>query len=96
MDTNWNDIWDKKTLNLDFDFLESNTKSVLSQLLKLNGFDSKTGTFSIDNYLNFIKDIFNKADLNNCDSVYEVGCGAGAFLYALNLQKICINMGGGG
>ncbi|CAM3284208.1 hypothetical protein [Helicobacter labetoulli] len=83
----WRDIWESKRLDSSMNLQNMDTNEVIKELLRCNGFDSKTGSFSIESYRNFIADIFQKAKLGQCDSMYEVGCGAGAFLYAINMQK---------
>lgn len=83
----WQDIWESKRLDSNMNLQNADTNEVIQELLRCNGFDSKTGSFSIETYRNFIADIFQKAKLGQCDSMYEVGCGAGAFLYAMNTQK---------
>lgn len=83
----WQDIWESKRLDSNMNLQNADTNEVIQELLRCNGFDSKTGSFSIETYRDFIADIFQKAKLGQCDSMYEVGCGAGAFLYAMNMQK---------
>lgn len=98
----WQDIWDSKRLDSNFDFNKANNDEIIKELLRCNGFDSKSGVFDIQAYQGFIQEIFYKADLQECESVYEVGCGAGAFLYSLNNLKTTNNTlganlwGGGG
>lgn len=87
----WREIWSSKQSSVDFEKLSS--LEILQELLILNGFDSKSGTFRLSDYLDFIQRIVNRAVLQDCKSVFEVGCGAGAFLYALQLDK---QLGGGG
>lgn len=105
----WHDIWEAKQVSKGFDFATAKVQETLKELLSCNGFNSATGSFSLHAYQNFIAKIFAQARLESASSLYEVGCGAGAFLYALNACKATQNtesradceaipalMGGGG
>ncbi len=71
---NWKDIYNKK---------ERVDKFILEMLIKADGFDSPTGKFDVDDWNEYIKEHYNKAFIQNGDTIYEVGCGSGAFLYPL-------------
>lgn len=77
---NWKNIWSKKELI-------SNNDSVLSKLIAADGFDTGFGTISEDDWISYSKYISNKLDIKYNDSIFEVGCGSGAFLYNFYQNK---------
>lgn len=75
MSKNWADIWESR--------VDTPRKMNHLELLKANGYDNKRSallpwnlTYAQEFYWNIIR-------LQERDSVYEVGCGSGAFLYSL-------------
>lgn len=88
----WKQIWENKSSQLDTHLAPD---GILKQLFVLTGFDSKSSSgLDVQNYLDFIRRVFGWAKLEDCESLYEVGCGAGAFLYAMSLEKNTKNGGG--
>lgn len=80
MDNNWNKIWEnriinniKKTNHSYFEFID--------YLLSIDGFDSGTGKICSSAWVKFINQINSELDIKKNHSIFEVGCGAGAFLY---------------
>ena len=55
----------------------------LDALIRLDGFDSGVGRIEAEDWRTFAAAIGRKLALADGASVYEVGCGSGAFLYAL-------------
>jgi trans-aconitate methyltransferase len=75
MANDWQRVWNKKSLNTKID-------SVQAQLLEADGFTSSFGGLhDLDAYQAHIQNITRKLELESQDSIYEVGCGSGAFLY---------------
>ena len=73
MKINWEKIWSNKAQNI--------VKNLdIKELLKLNGHDSINGTIKEQDWLRYQKWIYKKLDLKANDSIFEVGCGCGAFL----------------
>lgn len=70
----WQKIWEKKGKLKDRNI-------TLRKLISMNGFDSGAGKIGVENWKKFIKFISKKLGIKKGDSIYEVGCGAGAFLY---------------
>jgi len=70
----WKNIWDRRNITQD-------TVSNLQKLISIDGFDTGYGTISEDEWLCYVTYIQNKLKMKSNDSIYEVGCGAGAFLY---------------
>lgn len=68
----WKDIWNKR-----------HTEGLmnLETLIKIDGFDSETGKISSQDWLDYIEFISKKINITSSDSIYETGCGSGAFLY---------------
>ena len=74
MKNNWQKIWDRKGKLKD----ENNT---LRKLLDVDGFDRGAGKVKVGNWKKYTEYISKKLGAGKGDSMYEVGCGAGAFLY---------------
>jgi trans-aconitate methyltransferase len=76
----WHEIWNKRSpIN------ESNRG--LDALIKLDGFDSGAGMVSVDDWIENTKRTVNLLNIKNGDSVFEVGCGCGAFLKGLQEHR---------
>jgi trans-aconitate methyltransferase len=72
----WDEIWESRQL-------DPSARSTLSALLSAGGFDTPTARLSEADWVNAIDGIVDQIELNANGSVFEVGCGAGAFLYVL-------------
>jgi ubiquinone/menaquinone biosynthesis C-methylase UbiE len=70
----WKEIWNNS---------ERVHKIVLEILMKADGFDSPTGKFSIDDWIDYTNALYAKLDIKENDSIFDVGCGSGAFVYPL-------------
>lgn len=79
MENRWKNIWEKRSL-------DSNYESTLAELIRLDGFDGKTGKIEIEAWLKYIEDIQKQIGIRDNDSVFEIGCGSGAFLYPFYTQ----------
>jgi len=73
----WKQIWNK---NKRID------NAILNCLIQADGFDSGAGDFSAQQWLEYTDEIFKKISIQNSDSVFDVGCGSGAFLFPLQLR----------
>ena len=80
----WKEIWNKE---------ERVNKIVLETLIKADGFDSGAGSFSVDDWIEYTQQFFNKLDIKENESIFDVGCGSGAFVFPLYLKN---NKKGGG
>jgi len=80
MKSKWREIWEKRAPS------GSGTPG-LAELIALNGFDSGAGFVSVDDWRANARAIAARIDLAGSDSIYEVGCGSGALLYALFMIK---------
>lgn len=70
---NWRDIWNKRKL--------PNKSSLLQSLIVADGFDSGAGEILEENWLRYVEWIITVLKIKVGDSIFEIGCGAGAFLY---------------
>ena len=76
----WQKIWSSRKIEkLNDPFINENV--ILRNLLLLDGFDSPTGNIVVSSWESFINKLINELSFNSNNSVYEVGCGGGAFLY---------------
>jgi trans-aconitate methyltransferase len=86
MKSKWREIWEKRAPG-------GSGTPALGELIALNGFDSGAGFVSVDDWRANARAIATRIDLAGSDSVYEIGCGAGALLYAL-LEIKQVEIGG--
>jgi SAM-dependent methyltransferase len=82
----WQQIWEKRTL-------QPQHAITLETLISLDGFDSGAGKINLADWQEYTRRISEKLGLKTGDSVFEVGCGSGAFLYSLR-QQIKLDVGG--
>lgn len=82
----WKQIWECRTPPLD-NVLD------LGTLIKLDGFDMGAGRIEVTDWQSYANLIAQRLALKDGDSVYELGCGAGAFLFALR-QFHTLKIGG--
>jgi len=69
----WKEVWGKREVDVNYFTIESS--------LKANGYDTVQSTLSLDR-LQRIHDFINtKITPQKNDSLFEVGCGSGSFLY---------------
>lgn len=74
MTRNWKDVWASRTL-------DRNRSSVLERLMAADGLDTGFGNVTEDAWREFSIGIADRVSAAAGTNVYEVGCGAGAFLY---------------
>ena len=86
MGNNWKEIWNRRNSI-------KNTNLDLSDLIALDGFDAGAGKIEIEDWREYVHRVSQKLNLQAGNSVFEVGCGAGAFLYALT-EQIELKVGG--
>ncbi len=78
--TNWYGIWNSRSLGF--------AGSIQESLVRANGFDSGAGEVDVNRYTEFVELFSQLINLEPYESVFEVGCGSGAFLYPLRTIKI--------
>lgn len=59
---------------------------VLEGLIKADGFDSGAGKIEVTDWMEYVLFIADKIGMRPVDSIFEVGCGSGAFLYPFYAQ----------
>ena len=75
----WKQIWNKD---------DRINKIILETLIKADGFDSGAGNFTVDDWINYTEELSTKLNITNSDSIYDIGCGSGAFVYSLHLKTM--------
>lgn len=74
MSRTWADVWaDRK--------IDTSKGSTLSQLMAADGLDTAFGTLPEESWLAFVRRVGSTLDVAHDASLFEIGCGAGAFLY---------------
>src|SRR5437868_13269154 len=86
----WRDVWRSK--GTEPHSLSGSTEEITQALLKLDGYDSQYCNLSVGDWFVEVDRVCDSLELRPTDTVYEVGCGAGALLYAL--QPRCRAVGG--
>lgn len=76
----WQETWAKRVASVD-------ERGVLSALIHANGFDQGCGAYTPDQWIAMAEAWSRSLSFQTGASVLEVGCGAGAFLYALQLTS---------
>jgi ubiquinone/menaquinone biosynthesis C-methylase UbiE len=84
--SDWYEIWNRRSPAKDRDL-------TLEDLVALDGFDVGAGAITVDNWRKYAKITVDKLNITDGLSLFEVGCGSGAFLYAM--QEICHIIPGG-
>lgn len=77
----WRKVWERKAKSI-------SASVTLANLLAADGFDTGTGIFPVNSWLEFVSRIMRRFNLKSGDRVLEVGCGAGAFLFPLYTRGI--------
>ncbi len=74
MENFWKTVWERRVVT-------DRSDDILSELIRLDGFDGKTGKIEVVDWLNYINYIRDYIEIRKGESIFEVGCGSGAFLY---------------
>ena len=85
MTQNWKEVWNRRTASgegLDLDVL-----------LKLDGFDTVVSRVEVSDWLTYAEIIAEKLGIYDGATMFEVGCGAGALLYAFH-ERYSLSVGG--
>lgn len=84
MTQNWHGVWSRRGSEI----AGKSRSDRLQALIDLDGFDTGAGRILAEDWRTYAGLIIQRLGLHPGQSVYEVGCGAGAFLYALREQGI--------
>lgn len=76
---NWKNIWSSRNLK---SIENLSAQEILQSLLEMDGFDSPTGSIHVEAWSDYIEYLCTLLGLTETDSIFEVGCGAGAFIYS--------------
>jgi trans-aconitate methyltransferase len=76
MKNNWQEVWNRRKLS-------SNQPLGLQDLLYLDGYDTAVSQITLNDIRAYARVVSEFLGVTAGSSIYEVGCGAGAFLYAL-------------
>ncbi len=79
MTNKWQNIWNNRQIN-------NQSNSILEFLMITNGYDNKFSTISESDWINYLVTQGKNLKVNPEDSIFEVGCGAGALLYPFYQQ----------
>lgn len=74
-DGNWHRIWSNRTP------IDTQEGSVLQKLICIDGFDSPLGLMKEEQWNDYVALFARRSGIVPSDSIFEVGCGCGAFLY---------------
>jgi trans-aconitate methyltransferase len=86
----WHQVWQNKGLSLTS--LDLPSEHLLERLMDLDGYYSPTSSVSAQDHEVQFRHAVDALDIGLRDTVFEVGCGAGAFLYWLSDR--CASVGG--
>jgi trans-aconitate methyltransferase len=76
--TKWQEIWEKRRIH----GLDQSDDINLQDLIFADGFDTGGfGKVTLEEWKHYIRFISKKMDLAPTDSIFEIGCGCGAFLF---------------
>ncbi len=75
---NWKSVWEARKM-------DPSPKSTLAALMKADGLDTEFAAMPEEPWRQFVADCAEKLGITSGSSVFEVGCGAGAFLHDLAL-----------
>jgi trans-aconitate methyltransferase len=84
----WFDVWQAKGKRA----LAGHRRPDLHELAALAGYDSPTSALDLTQYDRQLRYVVDSLAIGPADTVYEVGCGAGALLSSL--QNMCAGVGG--
>jgi SAM-dependent methyltransferase len=73
----WRDVWSRRQL-------DPSRGNLQAQLLAADGFDTGFGDIETESWQQFVRYWAAKLDAGAGTCVFEVGCGAGAFLYGMH------------
>ena len=76
--TKWKEVWSSKGFDATDEIIS------LQDLIIANGYHGPTAKFTEETWIQNSRMMSKYLQLNNAQSLLEVGCGSGALLYALN------------
>lgn len=76
----WHQVWSRRKSTPGL------PANVLQQLIELDGFDTPLGAMSENDWRTYVAVFAERCNLAMGDSIFEVGCGSGAFLFPFYQQ----------
>jgi cyclopropane fatty-acyl-phospholipid synthase-like methyltransferase len=77
MKKSWQEIWSKRQ------FIQEQSETILESLIKMDGFDTPLGKMIEADWRDYVNTSIKNLDLKSNETVFEIGCGCGAFVYVL-------------
>ncbi len=77
MKKNWQEVWSKRQ------FIQEQNETILESLIKMDGFDTPLGKMTESDWRDYVNNSIKNLDLRANETVFEIGCGCGAFIYVL-------------
>lgn len=85
MGTSWHEVWSRRTIRGRSDH---GRQLSLQELIVADGFNTGFGDIPVDAWSEMVDRMCDTFGLNSGDSLFDVGCGAGAFLYPAGQRGI--------
>ena len=80
----WQAVWQRKGAQVQDGNLD------LAELLRANGYDTGHGNVKVDAWTSYAEHVLDLLGAHSGHSVYEVGCGAGAFLIPIRQRGLAV------
>jgi len=80
----WRPVWERKGAQVQDGALD------LSELLRANGYDTGYGDLTVDAWTSYTEKVLDVIGAEPGHSIYEVGCGAGAFLLPIRQAGLSV------
>ena len=81
----WHEVWSQRTLT---DHTDGGRGLTLDDLIVADGFNTGHGDIEADAWIEFTHRTYELFDLSPGDSLFDVGCGSGAFLYPASRRGV--------
>lgn len=82
----WQAVWERKGAEVPDGPLDPG----LDQLIRANGYDTGHGDVKLDAWMSYVERVLDLLGAHSGHSLYEVGCGAGAFLAPIRQHGLAI------
>ena len=86
VNSRWQDVWSQRTPS----GIPHDGGATLENLIRADGFNTGFGDITVEAWSDFVGRTCDVVSLEAGDSLFEVGCGAGAFLYLPSQRGITV------